>query len=116
MAGLWGPLVFGLSATAAGRRQLGYDHRSDYVSGLAARGTRSAPVMIPGFVALGTANLVTPSDDLVVSTLRRIAGAGTFAAGLLRCSDVRCPDPLTDPDATGSDAAHAAVSVAMFVT
>jgi hypothetical protein len=36
-------------------------------------------------------------------------------AGAFRCSDVRCPDPARDLDATTEDAIHAAVSVATFI-
>ncbi len=41
---------------------------------------------------------------------------GTILAGLFRCSDVRCPDPTKDPEATAADSAHAIVSIVTFMT
>ena len=37
-------------------------------------------------------------------------------AGGLRCSDVSCPDPTKDPEATAADSAHAIASIVTFVT
>ena len=78
--------------------------------------TRSpALLMIPGFLALGAASLAMPSGPRGERALLRIAGVGTILAGLFRCSDVSCPDPTRDPEATASDSAHAIVSIATFV-
>ena len=52
-AGIWGPVGFCGAAIIAARRHPGYSHVSHHVSGLAARGERSARVMIPGFLMLG---------------------------------------------------------------
>ena len=114
-AAAWGPAAFVLATVLGARRQPGYSHRSQHISGLAARQTRSAVVMIPGFVALGAANLAMPSCYRGEQALLRVAGVGTILAGLFRCSDVSCPDPTKDPEATASDAAHAIVSIATFV-
>ena len=70
--------------------------------------------MIPGFLALGAASLAIPSRHRAEHVLLRVAGAGVVLAGLFRCSDVRCPDPTKDPDATAADTAHAIVSLVSF--
>ena len=114
-AGAWGPGAFVLAAVLGARRQPGYSHRSHHISGLAAQQTRSAVVMIPGFLALGAASLAMPSGPRGERALLRMAGLGTILAGLFRCSDVSCPDPTRDPEATASDSAHAIVSIATFV-
>ena len=113
-AGLWGPASFVAATVVGGLRQPGYDHRRFHISGLAAQGTRSASVMVPAFVTLGIAAMVIPEDG-PTRALVRVAGVGTTLAGLFRCSDVRCPDPTRDPEATTGDAAHAAASIATFV-
>lgn len=84
MSGVWGPVAFCGAAAIAARRQFGYSHRSHHVSGLAARGERSARWMIPGFVALGTSSLLMPTTDPTLTCLTRVAGATTIAAGLMR--------------------------------
>lgn len=104
-----------LAALVGARRQPGYSARGNHVSGLAATGTRSAVVMVPGFLVLGAAQLVMEEPDPLIRRVVRLAGLGTVAAGLLRCSTVECPDPLSDPAATLADAAHSAASVATFV-
>lgn len=60
-AGLWGALGFVAAAVAAARRQPGYSHRANHVSGLASRGERSASVMVPGFVALAAGQSALPA-------------------------------------------------------
>jgi hypothetical protein len=114
-SGAWGPAAFVVATAAAGRRQPGYWHRRDHISGLAAKNTRSAAIMIPGFVALGLASLTMPSNHRSERALLRASGVGTILAGLFRCSDVRCPDPTRDADATASDAAHQIASVLTFI-
>ena len=114
-AGIWGPGTFAAAAVIGARRQPGYSHRRQHISALAAQNTRSAIVMIPGFLALGAASLVTPAEGTVERALLRAAGIGTVLAGLARCSDVRCPDPTKDPEATPADTVHAAVSILTFV-
>jgi Protein of unknown function (DUF998) len=113
-AGLWGPAAFVAATVIGGARQPGYDHRRFHISGLAAHGARSAPVMVPGFITLGIAGLVMPGTG-ITSPLLRVAGVGTVLAGVFRCSDVRCPDPTRDPEATTEDALHAAASIVTFI-
>lgn len=113
-AGLWGPAAFTAAALVAARRQPGYRHRSMHVSGLAAKGERSATVMVPGFLALGAANLVMPTTDPVVDRLARAAGVTAALAGLVPASQPRCPTPFRDAEATPSDVGHAVASIATF--
>ena len=113
-AGLWGPLSFGVAAFAAARRQPGYSHCSDHVSGLAALGEPSARLMIPGFLALGVSSLLVDTPTRTLRRVTRAAGLTTIAAGLIRVSAPRCPQPGFDPTATSSDAGHAAASIATF--
>jgi len=84
------------------------------VSGLAAAGERSAVVMVPGFVALGTASLVMPLPDPSLARLARAAGVTTIVAGLIPASQPRCPLPVTDPEATALDVGHGIASIATF--
>ena len=113
-AGIWGPTVFGGAAVLAARRQPGYSHRSHHISGLAARGERSARVMVPGFLALGLSSSVTSAPNVTVRRLARVAGFATIVAGLVPASAPRCPQPFVDPDATLSDVGHGVASVATF--
>jgi hypothetical protein len=113
-AGIWGPIGFCCAANAAARRQPGYSHRSHHMSGLAARGQRSATVMIPGFLALGASSLLMPTPNTTLARMARVAGLTTLAAGLIQVSEPRCPQPGTDPAATASDAGHALASIATF--
>jgi Protein of unknown function (DUF998) len=115
-AGVWGPVAFVLATLLGGRRQSGYSHRRHHISGLAAQHTSSAVIMIPGFLTLGAATLAMPSNHRRQRALLRVAGVGTILAGGFRCSDVSCPDPTKDPDATAADSAHAIASIVTFVT
>lgn len=115
MAGIWGPAVFCGAALLAARHQPGYSHRRHHVSGLAARGERSASEMVPGFVALGAASFVMPTPTPMLAQLARVAGTTTIAAGLIPVSEPRCPQPGRDPAATASDVGHAIASVATFM-
>ncbi len=113
-AGVWGPAVFVGAAVVAGRLQPGYSHRDHHISGLAASGQRSAAVMIPGFLALGTATLVMPVPDGSLATLARTAGLGVIGAGVIPASQPRCPQPMVDPEATAADLGHGIASVLGF--
>lgn len=113
-AGLWGPAAFAAASLLGARRQPGYRHAVHHVSGLAAHGAPSAPVMIAGFGALGTAGLVMASGDRAVDPVLRVAGAATLAAGALRCSTPECPTPFVDDDVTPGDAGHAVASMVAF--
>ena len=113
-AGIWGPTVFCGAAVLAARRKPGYSHRSHHISGLAARGERSARVMVPGFLVLGLSSSVMPAPTETVRRLARAAGFATVAAGLVQPSAPSCPQPFLDPDATVSDVGHGVASVATF--
>ena len=112
---MWGPAAFVLATLLGARRQSGYSHRRHHISGLAAQHTRSAVVMIPGFMTLGAATLAMPSHHRGQRALLRVAGVGTILAGAFRCSDVSCPDPSSDPEATAADSAHEIASTVTFV-
>ena len=113
-AGVWGPGLFAAASLVAARLQPGYSHRSHYVSGLAARGQRSALVMVPGFLAFGLASSVMPVDDPVLRAVVRTAGVATLVAGGARCSTPECPRPFVDPDARPTDVVHGIASMAAF--
>lgn len=113
-AGIWGPAAFGAAAAIAAGRQPGYSHRTHHVSGLAAKGQRSATVMVPGFVALSASNLVAPRPDATLARLGRAAGVTALLAGLIQASTPACPRPGTDPEATAADVGHTLVSIATF--
>ncbi len=72
--------------------------------------------MIPGFMTLGAATLAMPSNRRGQRALLRVAGVGTILAGGFRCSDVTCPDPTKDSEATAADSAHAIASIVTFLT
>lgn len=114
-AGIWGPAAFCGASLVAARYQPGYSHRRHHVSGLAARGARSATAMVPGFVTLGAATLMMPTPDPTLAKLARVAGTTTIVAGLIPVSEPRCPQPGRDPAATASDVGHAVASVATFL-
>ena len=113
-SGIWGPTAFAAGAVFGARKEPGYSHAQNHISGLAAHGTAAARYMVPGFVALGLSSLLLPVDDRAVRRTARLAGAATIAAGLFRCSDVTCPAPLVDDDYEPTDARHAAASVMAF--
>jgi len=113
-AGLWGPLGFTVAAFAAARRQPGYSHGANHVSGLASRGERSASIMVPGFVTLAAAQSVLCAPSMGLRRLARAAAATTLVAGVVRVRDPRRPQPGFDPDATASDLGHGAASIATF--
>jgi len=114
-AGIWGPVAFCGAALLAARGQNGYSHRSHHISGLAARGERSAKIMIPGFLLLSTSSMLMPAPTPTLVRMARIAGATTIAAGLIQPSDRRCPQPGSDADATAADVGHGLASVATFL-
>jgi len=70
--------------------------------------------MIPGFLALGASSLVGGAPTQSLRRVERAAGITTIAAGLIRVSEPRCPQPGFDPSATSSDAGHGAASIATF--
>jgi len=114
--GLWGPAAFAAAAAVGARAQPGYSSVANHISGLAATGADSAPVMIPGFVAFGVAGLLLPVSDVTVRRTLRGAGLATVAAGLCRCSTVDCPMPFVDAEYRMADIGHAAASLAGFAS
>lgn len=119
---LAGPGAFALAAFVGGRMEPGYQRRDEPISALAAKGTRAAKVMVPGFVglAVGTVGLArelrgSTGAPSPVPTMLTVAGMTTAAAGLARCSDRSCPTRwLGDLNYTRSDDLHAAFSAATF--
>jgi hypothetical protein len=122
---LWslaGPGAFGLAARLGGRIEPGYSRRDEPISALAAKGSRAARVMIPGFLGLAAGSVglakelrgsaVAPNP---VPALLALAGLTTAGAGLARCSDRSCPTRLLgDHNVTRSDDLHAGFSAATF--
>ena len=114
-AGLWGPIGFSAAAAVAAKRADGYSHRADHISGLAAKGSPSAKVMVPGFAVLAAGQALMPTPSLRLKRMIRTAAATSAVAGFVQVSDRSCPLPGTDPNATVSDGGHALASVATFV-
>ncbi len=106
----------------SGRLEPGYRARDEPISALAAHGTRSATVMVPGFlglalstVALARALRGTALAPDPVPALLTLAGLTVAGAGLARCSDRSCPTRfLGDDGVTRGDDLHAAFSAATF--
>lgn len=119
-AGWWGPAAFAATSIAAMRRQPGYSALRNPVSGLAARGTASARIMVPGFLAWGVSQLALGHALDRRGALRRqsltlaSAGMATIATGLLPASAPRCPMPFQDPEAEPTDVRHGLTSLAAF--
>jgi hypothetical protein len=113
-APLWGTGGFIAAASLAPRLHAGYSHRSNHISGLAAKGQRSAVVMVPGFLALAASQLVAPMPGRTLTVLSRVVGVTTLAAALIPASQPHCPQPGSDPEATRSDTGHMVASVTTF--
>jgi Protein of unknown function (DUF998) len=119
---LVGPGAFASAAMLGGRIQPGYRRRDEPISALAARGSRAARVMVPGFLGLaagsiGLANELRGSAAAPspVPALLAVAGLTTAGAGLARCSDPSCPTRfLGDHDVKPCDDLHVAFSAATF--
>jgi hypothetical protein len=124
-AALWslaGPGAFALAAAVGARMEPGYAPRDEPISALAAHGTRSARVMVPGFLGLavgsiGLAGALRGSDvaPTPVPAMLALAGLATAGAGLARCSDRSCPTRyLGDTEVELTDDIHANVSAVVF--
>ncbi len=122
---LWslaGPGAFATAAFVGARIEPGYSPRDEPISALAAHGTRSAPVMVPGFLALGLGSVGlaralrgTALAPVPVPSMVALAGLTVAGAGLARCSDRTCPTRmLGDADVMPTDDRHAAFSAATF--
>jgi hypothetical protein len=121
-ASLVGPAAFLVAEAIASRREPGYRRRDEPVSALAARGSASAPIMVPGFLGLAAGSIVLArflrgsavAPDPVPGMLT-LAGLTVAGAGLARCSDRSCPTRfLGDEGVTRVDDVHAAFSGATF--
>lgn len=120
LGGIAGPVAFAVASVLAARRQPDYSPVRDHVSGLAALGTDSARIMVPGFLALGAGQLAL-ADALArsnpprgLATGVRVAGLTSMAAGLCQASSPECPLPF-EPEARPTDLAHGTASVATFL-
>src|SRR4051794_28448043 len=116
-----GPIAFATAAKLAARRTNGYRPRDEPISALAARDCDGAPVMIPGFLALGAATLALgrllrgSRLPAAVPAMMTAAGVTTALAGVARHSDQSCPSrSFGNENATLSDEVHIAVSFATF--
>jgi hypothetical protein len=122
---LWavaGPGAFALASVVGSRLERGYRTRDEPISALAAHGTRSAPVMVGGFLGLAVGSFGlsralrgSTSAPAPVPTMLALAGLTTAGAGLARCSDRTCPTRmLGDAGVQPTDDLHAAFSAATF--
>ena len=119
---LLGPASFGIAAVVGGRLEQGYRDRDEPISALAAHGTRSACVMVPGFLGLAAGSLLLARDlrgaaaaPRPVPAMVALSGLTTAAAGLARNSDRTCPTRfLGDTGVQRTDDLHAAFSMATF--
>jgi hypothetical protein len=122
LVALAGPGAFAFAAAAGSRLEPGYRTRDEPISALAAHGTQSAAVMVPGFLglALGSLGLArtlhgSTRAPAPVPALLALAGVVTAGAGLARCSDRSCPTRmLGDENVQRTDDLHAAFSAATF--
>jgi hypothetical protein len=100
----------------------GYRARDEPISALAAHGTRSAPVMVSGFLGLAVGTVAcarrlrgTPLAPGPVAPLLGLAGITVAGAGLARCSDRSCPTRMLGDDGVRpTDDLHAAFSAVTF--
>jgi hypothetical protein len=121
-ASLAGPGSFALAARIGGRLEPGYRSRDEPISALAARGTESARVMVPGFLGLAVGSVALARElrgaataPAPVPSLLTLAGITVAGAGLARCSDRSCPTRMLGDTAVElTDDLHAACSAATF--
>jgi hypothetical protein len=95
---LVGPGAFALAARTSRRLEPGYVPRDQPISALAAFGTRSSRVMVPGFFGLAAGTVAfarqlrgARSAPAPVPVLLTILGLAVGGAGVARCSDRTCP-------------------------
>ena len=117
-----GPGAFALAARIGARLEPGYAPRDEPISALAAHGTRSARVMVPGFLGLAAGSIALGRElrgsavaPQPVPAMLALAGLTTAGAGLARCSDRTCPTRwLGDDNVARTDDLHAYFSAATF--
>ncbi|HET9730691.1 MAG TPA: DUF998 domain-containing protein, partial [Acidimicrobiia bacterium] len=119
---LLAPASFGLAAVYAARRVPDYSHRDEPMSALAAKGCAGAPIMLPGFMAMGASTwvLARALDDTAiprpVPILMRTTSLGVLFAGLARQSDQTCPTRFKGSEnVTLSDDLHVFFSIFAFM-
>ncbi len=115
------PSSFGLAAFFAARRVPGYRHRDEPMSALAAKHCQGAPIMVPGFLALGASTwaLAGALDDTrlppPIPSMMRTTAAAIVGAGLARQSDRSCPVRfMGHENVTLSDDLHVLISMVAF--
>jgi hypothetical protein len=115
------PSSFGLAAYFGARRVPGYRHRDEPMSALAAKHCAGAPIMVPGFLALGASTwaLAGALDDTrlppPIPSMMRTTAAAVIGAGLARQSDRSCPVRfMGDENVTLSDDLHVLISGVAF--
>jgi hypothetical protein len=120
---LVGPAAFALASVVGARRLPDYRHRDEPMSALAAKGCPSSPIMVSGFLVLGTATWLLAGSvegtraPRPVGSLMRVASVATVVSGLARQSDRSCPVRLLgDEHVTLSDDAHVLAGTIVFGT
>ncbi|MEY2421027.1 MAG: hypothetical protein QOI95_1094 [Acidimicrobiaceae bacterium] len=117
LAGVVGPVVFGLAAVIGATRVPGYSHVHNFVSELAAEGSEARVPMTIGFLGFGACILVfawalrrlRPSAAALVAVVA-LSGIGTLMAGTFSC-DEGCP---TKGDISTHQQLHNVASVITF--
>jgi len=97
LAGILGPVAFGLTAVVGGAIESGYSPVHSYISELAAEGSGVRVLMTTGFLVLGLCIVVfayalrvlRPAAVLLVLVVA-LSGVGTLMAGTFSC-DEGCP-------------------------
>ena len=122
LAAVAGPGAFALAAFVGAKQESGYVPRDEPISALAAHGTRSAKVMVPGFLGLAAGTLAlagalrgSKAAPKPVPAMLALSGFTVAGAGLARTSDRSCPTRgLNNGDPQLTDDVHAAFSAATF--
>lgn len=117
-AGVAGPVAFAVAIVVGATLVDGYSHVEDFVSELAASGSRARPVMTAGFLALGLSLVGLAWSMRVLGPMAgalalvvALSGVGVMAAGAFAC-DPGCP---TTGDRSTAQQVHDGASVLTFV-
>jgi hypothetical membrane protein len=108
LGGAAGPALFVVTTALCGALLPGYDHATEFISALGARGAGTAPLMnLAGFIPSGlllvgfaaALRAVLPRRPLAftVALLVGLFGAGITVAGLFSC-DPGCPQPAVSSE------------------
>jgi hypothetical protein len=122
LAAVAGPAAFFLAAFVGGKQEPGYVARDEPISALAAHGTKSARVMVPGFLGLAGGTLAlaaalrgSKAAPTPVPAMLALSGLTVAGAGLARTSDRSCPTRgLNNGDPQLTDDVHMVFSAATF--